>query len=426
MPVYDYKAKKGPTEIVSGRIEAATADEAVDRLSREGLVPVRVEEAKAGKEAPKPAAKPAKTEERGGIASAPAPKAGTIRLFNGVRSSDITLFGRQLATLLKSGVPILRAIWIISEQSEKPALRAMLDDAQDKIRNGKTLSSVLESYPKYFSPLYIAMVKTGEDSGALETALRRVSEYRQKQEEILSHVRTALAYPILMAVTGAGTIAFMLTFVIPKLSGIFSSLGGHLPLPTRILMSVSGLFREPVFWAAAGTALFAAVVALKAFPKQMAELWSRLSLKLPFLKGFILKAELARFSRTLELLIQCGLPILRAIEIATPVLGNSVLRARFAQARKDLTGGGSLGKSLRECGVFPLFMTNLVSVAEESGRLDEAMGEIAHFYEHETEEAVKVMTSLLEPLMILVMGLIVGFIVIAMMLPMFEMNMMVR
>ncbi len=155
-------------------------------------------------------------------------------------------------------------------------------------------------------------------------------------------------------------------------------------------------------------------------------LWSVVSLKLPVIKSFVMKSELARFSRTFELLIKSGLPILRAIEIAVPVLNNRVYRKQMDKAKDELTGGGSLGKSLRECGVFPLFMTNLISVSEESGKLDEALQEIASYYERETDEQIKIMTALMEPLMILVMGLIVGFIVMAMMLPMFELNMIVK
>jgi type IV pilus assembly protein PilC len=203
-------------------------------------------------------------------------------------------------------------------------------------------------------------------------------------------------------------------------------MGGALPLPTRILMAVSSIFQKPIFWILFAALITAAVLVVRSKPVQVRAAWSRLSLRLPVVKGFVMKAELARFSRTLQLLMQAGIPILRALEITSPVLRNDVLKGAFDQAREDVRGGASLGNTLRESRVFPLFMTNLVSVGEESGKIDDALDELSLFYERETDESIKVMTSLLEPLMILVMGAIVGFIVIAMLLPMFELNMMVK
>ncbi len=424
MPEFLYRAKKGPTEVVNGHVEAATLDEAVEKLDQMGLFPIHLDEVTAEMKE-KAAAAPAPAKKARAMApSAPAPaKAG---LFSHVKSSEITMFGRQLASLIKSGVPILRALWIIGEQTQNPRFRAFLDDAQAEINNGKTLSAVLSSYPKLFPPIYVALVRTGEDSGNLQEAMLRISDYRQRQEEILSRVRTAMAYPLLMALTGVGTIIFMLTYVIPKLTSLFSNLGSALPLPTRILMKISHAMQNPWLWGGIAAAVLLAVVIVRLRPEQTKYAWSVVSLKLPVVRSFAMKADLARFSRTFELLIKSGLPILRAIEIAVPVLDNRVLRRELEKAREDLAGGGSLGKSLRETGTFPLFMTNLITVSEESGRLDEAMAEIAQFYERETDEAIRIMTSLMEPLMILVMGLIVGFIVIAMMLPMFELNMIVK
>ncbi len=425
MPEYLYRAKKGPTEMVNGQVEAATLDEAVEKLGQMGLFPIHLDEVspETKKETP-----PEESGEKLAQKPLSLPEIKPVKpgIFSRVKSSEITLFGRQLASLIKSGVPILRALWIISEQTQNPRFRQFLDDAQKQINNGKTLSGVLSEYPKLFPPIYVALVRTGEDSGNLQEAMLRISDYRQRQEEILSRVRTAMAYPALMALTGGGTIIFMLTYVIPKLTSLFSSLGSHLPLPTRILMKISHGFQNPWLWFSVGVLFFLTVLISKLQAERMKFLWSALSLKLPVVKSFVMKADVARFSRTFELLIKSGLPILRAIEIATPVLNNRVLRKQIERAREDLTGGGSLGKSLRECGIFPLFMTNLISVSEESGRLDEAMQEIAQFYERETDEAIRIMTSLMEPLMILVMGLIVGFIVISMMLPMFELNMIVK
>ena len=420
MPQFVYRAKKGPKEVVDGTLEAATVEEAIEKLDALGLLPVRVEEAGV-----KAQSEPAKAQAK---AKAAADKAPALRKSKGgsIKSAQITMFGRQLSSLIKSGVPILKAFWIISEQTDSQRLKAFLEEAQTELRNGSPLSSVLVRYPKLFPPIYIAMVRTGEDSGTLQETLLRVSDYRRKQEELFSKVRQATAYPMLMALTGAGTILFMLSFVIPKLTTLFATMGESLPMPTRILMAVSGALKSKVFWAVAAAVTAAAVSVLRMKNERMSMFWSRTALSTPFIKDFVIKTELARFSRTLELLVHCGTPIMRAIEITTPVVENRVLREIFAKTQKDLAGGGTLGQTLKASRHIPLFMTNLVSVGEESGNLDEALGEIASFYESETEEAVKIITSLLEPLMILGMGLIVGFIVIAMLLPMFELNMAVK
>lgn len=419
MPAYAYRAKRGPKEILTGRLEAATTEDAVEQLTAMGLVPVSLEEEKAS-------AAPARADRppvRAASEPVPAPGPGGK---GRIRSQEVTVFGRQLSSLLRAGVPILRALWILSEQSQNPALKRFLAQAQDEIKEGRPLSSVLARSPKMFPPIYVALVRAGEDSGTLQETLLRVSEYRQRQEEVFSKIRTAMAYPILMGLTGVGTIVFMLTYVIPRLTQLFSSMGENLPLPTRLLMSASSVFQQPAFWLAVAALVLAGAAFARLRPGVVAAAWSRLSLGLPVVGDFVMKAEMARLARTLELLVRSGIPILRTLEIAAPVLGNGVLRGEFAKMQALLAGGGSLGRSLRDNGRFPLFFTNLISVGEESGRLEEALSEIAAFYERETDELVKVLTSLLEPLMILAMGLVVGFIVIAMLLPMFELNLAVR
>ncbi len=416
--IYSYRAKKGPKELVEGTIEALTVEDAIERLSEKGLLPIDVQEAKVqAVEAPSP---------RASTKPLPRSQPGRITLFGGIRSSEITVLSRQLASLLKAGVPILQGLWILSEQTQNPKLKKVLTHIQEEVNNGKSLSAIFSLYPKYFPPIYIAMIRTGEDSGTLDSALSRIAEYRRKQEEMRSRVLSAMAYPILMAITGAGTVIFMLTFVIPKLTKLFANLGQSLPAPTRILMTMSEFLKQPAFWGVIGILVVAFNLWVRLAPQMARAAWSAFSLKLPIIKGFVMKSEMARFSRTMELLLKSGVTVLRAIEITTPVLKNVILRAEFSKAYQSITGGGSLGKSLKESKIVPMFVSNLISIGEESGKLDDTMSEIADLYERETDEAIRVMTSLMEPLMILVMGGIVGFIVIAMMLPMFELNMAVK
>lgn len=407
MPIYAYRAKKGPDKVVEGSIEAISEKEAVEQLSRNGYLPLKVE-------------KKAQVKEAGTQTTAAA------RRRYRVRSSEITVFSRQLSSLLKSGVPILHALNIISEQSESAAFKGILVDVRNSVEDGAVLSSVLERYPDVFPPLYVAMVRSGENSGALPEVLLRIAGYRTKQEEILSRFRMAMAYPILMAVVGIATVIFMLTFVMPRLMGIFSNMGGKLPLPTKILISISQVFQHWGIWILLLLAVIVLVAKKQASTKAGKIFLGAFSMRVPVFGSFILKTELLRFSRTLELLIKNGVPILKAMNIAIPVLENEIIKNQLKQSYQELERGGSFGRSLKNSVFFPAFMRNLIIVGEESGKLEEALAEVADSYERDTDETIRVMSALLEPLMILVMGLIVGFIVIAMLLPIFEINLMAR
>lgn len=404
MPIYQYRAKKGPQEIIDGSIEAQSEKEAIEKLSLLGYLPLRIEE---GGRIP---------EDK--MQAVSGGRAGRIR------PREITIFSRQLASLLKSGVPILASLNIIAEQSENQNLKHIVRSIFTSVKEGATFSSSLQQYPRVFSRLYIAMVRTGENSGVLPDVLLRISDYRSKQEEALSRLRMALAYPILMALVGAGTIIFMLTYVLPRLMKIFVTLGQQLPLPTRIVIRASETLR--IWWIWALLALFIIVGRRQARSAVGRALLSRITLRLPVLGIFILKTELGRFCRTLEVLLKSGIPILKALDVTIPVVGNEVIREKLKASHAQLEQGGSFGKGLKSSKVFPLFMTNLLIVGEESGKLTDALSEIASSYERDTEEAAKVMTNLLEPMMILLMGLVVGFIVVAMLLPIFEINVMAR
>ena len=420
MPIFKYRAKETTGNTVEGTIEAQTQEEAIEKISDLGILPVKVEPstATAVQETPKAVGRPSPSS---------APRVPLKRVsFGGVKSRDITAFGQQLASLIRAGVPILRAIGIVNESSENAHFKNLLNKIEEEVKNGASLSSALGRYPQFFPPLYLALVQAGEFSGTLDKTLTTVTVYRQRQEEIISRIRSAMAYPILMVVTGAGTIIFMLTFVMPRLMTIFSRMGESLPLPTKILIGISTVLQRGWLGLAIGAAAITLILLRGGKSKAQKKALSQFSLQLPVIGSLTLRAEVARFSRTLELLVKSGIPVLRAIEVAAPVVSNEILRIEIVRCLQDLKEGGSFGKSLRRSKRFPVFMTNLVSTGEESGKLDEALSEIANTYERETEEALRMMTSLLEPLMILVMGLVVGFIVISMLLPMFELNMAIK
>jgi type II secretory pathway component PulF len=403
MPTFQYRAKNG-TQNMEGTIEAQTRDEAIEKIHQKGYVPVRVEKC-----ALKVEVKAA---------------SGVKGRLSAVKSKNVTIFSRQLASLIKSGVPILRGIKIIADQSDNLAFRRILNEIHSQVTEGKALSDILPRYPKVFPPLYVAMVRSGETSGTLQEVLMRIADYRQKQEQMLSQVRAALAYPAIMAVTGIGTIIFMLTFVMPRLMRIFSKMGQELPFPTQMLITTSEYLQRGWLGIIIGVIVFVFLVKQTTRSRTQRLALSRLKLQIPFWGAFILKNELARFNRTLELLLKSSISILKAIRVAIPVLDNDAIKEELARCSKDLEEGGSFGKSLEKSKLFPGFMTSLISVGEEAGRLDEALSEIASSYERDTDETLKILTSLLEPVIILLMGLIVGFIVIAMLLPVFQMNMM--
>ncbi len=405
MGMYKYQAKKGPGEVIESVVYAASEKEAVEKISQMGYLPVRLEEINSA-------------------ASALPAKMGFFQ--QRVNPKLVTVFSRQLSILLKSGVPILNGLTILIEQSDSYYFKTVLGEIRQDIKNGKSLSLGLLRYPQLFPPLYIALVKAGEDSGTLENSLLRIAEYRHKQEQILSHIRTALTYPILMAIVGTGTIIFMLTFVMPRLLKIFFKLGQDLPLPTRILIGMSNFLTQNWFWL---VLILCAMVLLvkRGAPSRKEQLyWSSLRLRLPFFGEIFLKAELARFSRTLQLLLKSGIQLLKAIRVGIPTLNNEIIKEALRKGYKEIEQGETFGNILKRSRIFPKFMISLVSVGEESGRLDEVLEELANTYESDTDEAIKIMTNLLEPLLILVMGVVVGFIIVSMLLPIFQINVMIQ
>lgn len=403
MPTFKYHAKDGPKD-VHGAIEARSKVDAVEKINQLGLLPVRIET-------------------QTGVERKPA--TDTRHIFAPrVRSKDVTIFSRQLASFVKSGVPILRGLSIIAEQSENPAFKSVLAKIHADIKEGSSFSESLKKFPRHFPPLYVAMVNSGESSGNLHEVLLRIADYRQKQETILTRVRSAMAYPALMAVVGGGTIIFMLTFVMPRMMRIFERMDQELPAPTRLLLTLSHWLQAGWPWLLAGSAALIVLYRKGTRTKVQKALMSRLKLKLPLIGAFVYKSELAQFNRTLELLVKSSIPILRALKIAIPILSNTVIQDELMKSYKDLEEGNSFGKSLERSNIFPKFMTSLIVIGEESGRLDEALAEIANTYERDTDETIKVMTSLLEPVLILILGLVVGFIVSAMLLPIFQINMM--
>lgn len=400
MPTFHYRAKNEAGKTINGKISAQTQDEAVELISQQGLLPITVEEEKlttsSGKSAP---LRPAR-----------------------ISAKEIFYFSRQLSNLIKAGIPLLRALHLIREQIQNAAFKNILARIEQGIKDGKTFSDCLLEYPKIFNSFYVAMVRAGEESGSLKEMLLSLAEYQKNQYEIISKVRSALAYPVLMSAVGIGTVFFILTFVMPRITGLFINSGQELPVPTKILMGISSFLK--VGWIGVIICIAAVVLFLYRWSQTKAgsSALSRLRLSLPFFGTFVLKVEMARFCRSLELLIRSGIPIIKAIQITTPILNNELIRQEFVNCQKDLEVGTSFGESLKKSPIIPGVVSNLITVGEEAGLLEEILRDIADSYEQETNETIKTMTTLLEPAMILIVGLVVGFIVVAMLLPIFQID----
>lgn len=402
MSVFVYKAKKDSAETVIGKVEAQTQDEAIELIHDLGLLPVSVEESTGGGH-------------WSGVSKS-----------TRVKRSETYIFTRQLASLIKSGVPLLQVLEVIARQTKNKAFVNAIEDIMQGVRNGRALSDCLADYPQIFSMLYVSMVRAGEESGHLREMLSRMAEYQKSQEEIVSKVRSAMAYPVFMLVIGIATVIFILTFVMPKISVMFKDLGQSLPWPTQVVLSVSQMMRSSGIWG--GCALLILVVMIRYWSQTQRGrvALSQTVLMIPFVRTFCIRMDMARFCRSLSLLLQSGLPILRAIEVAVPTLDNNFVKRDILLCVQGLTAGDSLGTCLKQSNIIPEMTSQLIAVGEESGSLIDSLTDIADSYEQEINETTKLMTTLLEPVMILSIGLVIGFIVFAMLLPIFQMDLLSR
>jgi type II secretory pathway component PulF len=417
MAIFVYKAKKGPTEIVHGEIEADSQDQVVNKLEEMGFAPVSVVEKER-------IAYSAERIEKDKLSAKRYPlNAEFIR----VKSQDIDTFTRQLASLIRASVSVLRALSLISEQTENKVLKNVVSDLEEQVRDGRMLSEAMAKYPNIFNNLYLSMVKAGEKGGVLDEVLYKLAEHREKEQEIRRKIQSALAYPVLMIIVGAATVFVMLTFFLPKLIGMFERMRQSLPLPTRILIGISDFMSSNWLWFIIALGFIIAIFGRVKPGSKKKFLFDMVKLHLPFMQKFVKNAEIAKFARTLGLLLKNGLPVYESLDLATSTLDNDALRERLGQAGKEIVNQGStLSNSLKKINIFPNFAVNMIAVGEEGGKLEQSLAEIANAYEREVEQAIKIMTSLLEPLLILTVGAVVGFIVFAMLLPIFNIGVMAR
>lgn len=403
MPRYRYKAKEGPGKTVERELVADSKAAAIARIESMGLIPVWVREAGQGKEM----------------------KAGPPSS-RGISRGDVTVFTRQLASMVHAGVPILRAMNSIHEQTENPRFRAVVAYLQHAIRDGAMLSEALRPFPRLFPELYINMVASGETGGVLDTMLYRLGDAREQEDENRRRVQAAMAYPILVAVTGVVTVMVLLVFFMPRVMALFDQYD-NLPLPTRMLLGISSFLSAQWHWLLLVIGLVLVLFHRLAAMDRGRLLVDSLTLRLPLLGRFLRDVELARFARVFALLIDAGIPIDTVLQLSSKSVHNAVLRRELDGVRhRTVQQGQALSEGLKASGFFPSFVGNMLAVGEETGKIYDSLNEVAVFYERSIQRQSRMAVSLLEPILLLVVGCMVGFIVFAMLMPIFEMGVQMR
>ena len=339
-----------------------------------------------------------------------------------VTTKDIVVFSRQFSTMINAGLPILQGLTIVSEQAENADFRAVMGKIRDDISNGVPLSEAMAKYPKAFNTLYVSMVKAGEQGGILDVIFERLSEYLEKAEGIARKVKSAMMYPVIVTVVAIGVVSLLMVKVVPTFKDVFDSFGAKLPPPTLIVIGVSNFLQHE--WYVLFGAIIGLWVAVTLYRKTKAGAynWDNLMLKLPVFGNLVQKSAIAKFARTLGTLIKSGVPIMDALETVGKTCGNLVVERVILKARESVREGKTLSQPLREGKVIPAMVTQMINVGEETGALDAMLGKIADFYEDEVDVAVQGLTTIIEPILIVFLGVTIGFIVVAMFMPMFELG----
>jgi len=340
-------------------------------------------------------------------------------LKNRITTRDLGVFTRQFATMINAGLPMVQCLDILSSQMDKPSFKKVASEVMYDVEGGSTLAEALRKQ-SCFSDLYVNMVEAGEAGGILDVILNRLAVYLEKADALIKKVKGAMTYPAVVMTVCVGASVFMLMFIIPTFAQMFKDFGGQLPLPTRIVMGVSDFLRAN--WYILLGAIVGTFFAVRRYYKTVSGRYriDRGMLRMPVLGSVLRKAAVARFTRTLGTLVSSGVPILNGLEITARTAGNKVIEEAILKTRTSISEGNTIAEPLKECGVFPPMVVQMIGVGEQTGALDEMLEKVADFYDSEVDTAVSALTSIIEPIMIVVMGGIVGSMLIAMYLPMFK------
>lgn len=345
-----------------------------------------------------------------------------------IKAKHLTVFSRQLATMINSGLALLRALYILGNQTQNVKLKAVIGEVRGDVESGKALSDALEKHPKVFNHLYVSMVRAGETGGMLDETMNRIANQMEAEDSLRRTVRSAMVYPLMIATFAVLVLTAMVLFIIPIFSKMYADLGSQLPLLTRVMVTISDTMRSVygILVAAVITGIIYGLARFKRTP-QGAALWDRTKLRFPMGVGEIIrKLAMARFSRTLSTLVSSGVPILQAIEITGETAGNVVVSDAMAGVRTSVKEGRPMSEPLSKVKIFPPMVTQMIAVGEETGAMDTMLTKIADFYEDEVATSIKSLTSVLEPIMMIGVGALVGLIVISLYLPIFNLMQLVR
>ncbi|MGA0609547.1 type II secretion system F family protein [Caldimonas sp. KR1-144] len=340
-----------------------------------------------------------------------------------IKQKDIAIFTRQLATMMRAGVPLLQSFDIVARGSTNPRVTKLLTDIRSDVETGTSLSAAFRKHPLYFDALYCNLVEAGEAAGILETLLDRLALYQEKTLELKAKIKSALIYPIAVLVVAFVVVAVIMIFVIPAFKEVFTSFGADLPAPTLFVMAVSDIFVS-YWWLIFGSIGFFLYFFFQTWKRSenMQRTMDRLMLRLPIFGDLLNKSAVARWTRTLSTMFAAGVPLVEALDSVGGASGNAVYKDATEQIQKDVSTGTALTTAMQSSGVFPVMVLQMAAIGEESGALDQMLGKAAEFYENEVDEAVKGLSSLIEPLIIVVLGTLIGGIVVSMYLPIFKLG----
>ncbi len=351
---------------------------------------------------------------------------GAVPILGRIKSKDIVIFTRQLHSMINAGIPLVSALKAIQQQIDNRRLAKVIEDLAGTVEEGGRFSTALSKYRDVFGDLYISMIHAAEESGTLDITLKRLAEYLEKIETLKGKIKSAMFYPVFVLIVATIIVTGILIFLIPTFAQLYADMGGELPALTQFVINVSNFLRDYIGWFFLGIVLFIVVfVQIKKIPK-VKLIIDRFVLSLPLFGPLLLKATVANFSRTLSSMISSGINILDALSIAAKTSNNKVIESLIMQVRGQVEKGVSMSLAMAKHRIFPPMLVNMVSIGEEAGNLDEMLGKVADFYEEEVDRTVEGLTSLIEPVMIVFIGSIIGFIIISMYLPIFKIGELIK
>ena len=400
MATFAYVGKTRQGAVKKGELSAKSRDEAVDQLRKQNVIVTSLEERQGGD------------------------GRGKLSLGSGIKDKDIVVFTRQFGTMINAGLPLVQCLDILGTQSENKVLGKAVTEVKTSVESGSTLADALRKHPKVFDELYVNMIHAGEVGGLLDTILGRLAKHIEKAMKLKGQIKSAMVYPSAIIGVAVIVITILMIWVIPIFAKMFAEMSGGkvgLPAPTQIVIDLSNFMKSYILFMIAGAIV--GIVALKRYYKTPNGKLTidRLLLRTPIFGDLIRKAAVAKFTRTLGTLITSGVPLLEGLSICAKTAGNKIIEIAIMDARVSISGGKTIAEPLSKSNVFPKMVTHMIAVGESTGALDNMLGKIADFYEDEVDQAVAALTSLLEPVMMVFLGTIIGFIVIAMYLPIFQM-----